>query len=105
MRAAKLRHRIAINSVSTAKDSAGAASKATTLLANCWADVNESGGSENWADQNVLTTYDAVVTIRYRDDLAESMQIDHQGKTFEIKAIIDPYGIKEQLKLMCKRYG
>ena len=105
MRAGMLRHRVEIYSISIAPDATGAPTNSETLFNTLWARVNVSGGQERWTDASVINEYDAVITIRYRTDLTDSMRVKYDGNTYEIKSIIDPYGNKVDLKLMCKRYG
>jgi SPP1 family predicted phage head-tail adaptor len=105
MRAGTLRHRVVIKQPSTARDAAGAPTETLTTIATIWANVGFASGRERWANEHTVNNYDAVVTIRYRSDLTEDMQVHHDGRVLDIKAIIDPFGNKSDLKLLCVDHG
>lgn len=104
MRAGKLKHRIVIKKPATGRDEAGAPNATPTLVAIVRAEVGFASGRERWANEHTVNNYDAVVTVRYRPGLLEDMLIEHEGRTLEIKNIIDPLMNKVELKLLCVDY-
>lgn len=101
MRAGLLRHRVIIKRPESGRDAAGAAIDVLVVVATIWANVGFASGRERWANEHVLNSYSAIVTVRYRADLREDMEIHYDGRVLDIKAIIDPFGNKAELKLMC----
>lgn len=100
------RHRITIKKpVTGADETTGEALQTLTDVATVWSKITFGSGREKWANDHTLNEYDAVITIRYRTDLLEDMQAHYGSDVFEIKSIIDPFMRKEELKLLCTRYG
>ena len=100
-----MRHRIVIKQPAITRNATGAAEDDLTIIDTIWANVSIINGRERWANEHTLNEYDAAITIRYRSDLTEDMQAHHEGTVYEIKSIIDPFGNKSELKLLCTNYG
>lgn len=105
MRAGRLRHRVIIKQPATTRDAVGAPTETLSTIATVWANVGIASGRERWANEHTVNNYDAVVTIRYRTDIAEDMRVIHDSRELDIKAIIDPTGLKAELKLLCVDHG
>lgn len=108
IRAGKLRHRIQIMQPPTGRDAVGAPAEIAgtpVLFAEVWAEVNTNPGRERWTDEHVTNNYDAIVTIRYRDGIKENMFFTWKGKTYDIKSSMEPYGMGDELKLMCTNHA
>lgn len=105
MRAGRLRHRITIKQRASGRDASGAPVDTYTDVCTVWAFVSILTGKERWAGEHTLNNYDAGVTIRYRPDLTEDMQVHFEGRVLDIKNIIDPIGNKSDMILMCVDHG
>lgn len=106
MRIGQLKHRVVIKQPDTGRNvSTGEPVQTLTTVATRWAKVGFASGRERWANEHTINNYDAVVTIRYLADLSENMQVHHDGRVLDIKAIIDPTGNKTELKLLCVDHG
>jgi len=101
----RLRHRITIKQPAITRDAVGAPVNTLTDIATVWANVGFASGRERWANEHTVNNYDAVVTIRYMPGITEDMQVHHDGRVLDIKAIIDPLGNKSELKLLCVDHG
>jgi|GEM_PF-5701592 len=104
MRSGRLRHRAEIKQRATGRDEAGGAIQTPTLIASTRCHVGVSTGREYWANEHTATNYDAVVSMRFRTDLKEDMELHVNGKVYNVKAIIDPTGYKRELKVLCVRH-
>lgn len=104
MRAGLLRHRVTIKKPATGRDESGSPVNTFDLVCTVWANIGFATGRERWANEHTVNNYDAVVTIRYRTGLLENMIVDYEGRTLEIKSIIDPFMNKVELKLLCTNY-
>ena len=102
MRSGDLRHRITLQTFTTAPDSYGEPIKTWSDLATVWAAVEPLSGREFFEAQrtNAETTYR--VRIRYRADVVPTLRIAYAGKTLEIQAVIDVGERRRELHLMCR---
>lgn len=102
-----LRERVTIQSLSTTYDSMGAPVQTPATVATVWASVRpqkyQSGVEalvQALGREAVATTH--TVTIYWRDDVTELNTLIWNGKTLDIKRVIDPDGKRTWLELMCE---
>lgn len=107
MRAGDLRDQVVIEQVATTFDAAGGPVETWTTLATVWASVlpqKYTTGVEALVQalgrESVATTY--TVTIYWRSDVTELRRLTWNGKTLDIKRVIDPDGRRTWLELMCE---
>ncbi len=100
MKAGLLRHRITIQSFIS--------DNSTGVLSESWADlatdlpaaVHYASGREFNAAAANQAEAATRFTIRYRNDLAENMRITHEGRTFNIVAILPDDSLRDALTVM-----
>lgn len=102
-----MRERVTIQSLSMTYDSLGAPQETPADVATVWAAVvpqKYQSGVEALVQalgrEAVATTY--TVTIYWREDVTELNQIQWNGKTFDIRRVLDPDGKCTWLELMCE---
>lgn len=101
MRAGELRHRITIQRQTVTRDGYGAEVPTWSTLATVWAKVVTTSGTEAIdAAQVASATLTHEVTIRWRSDVAPTMQILWGTRTLTIRAVIDD-NVKRMLILPC----
>ena len=100
MKAGLLRHRITIQHFVTTNTGGVLVEDWADLVTDLPAAVHYASGREfNAAAANqaeVATRF----TIRYRNDLAENMRITHEGRNFNIVAILPDDSLRDGLTLM-----
>jgi len=104
MGAGKYKNRVEFQTNSTAVNSDGTPVNVWSELATVWAGVNTVTGREKWANRHTSHNYDAAVSIRYRSDITESMRIIYNGRTLQIKTIIDVNERRRELVLLCVEF-
>ena len=89
MNAGELNRRIVIKEKTTTRLASGAESSSWTTKANCWAKVLQKKQDEETENDSFVLVDRLVFKIRYRNDLDTEMQIEYNGKTYEILAITE----------------
>jgi SPP1 family predicted phage head-tail adaptor len=81
----------------------GVESRTPEVYASVWASVRFLSGREQWKAQQVSSTANVEVTIRYRADVLASDHIEWNGYRLEIKGepTVDVAG-RESVVLMCE---
>jgi len=102
MQSGTLRHRITLQTFTTAPDSYGEPIKTWSDLATVWAAVEPLTGREYFQAQQTHAEVTYRVRIRYRADVVPTMRIAHAGKTLEILAAIDVGERRREMHLMCR---
>ena len=102
MQAAKLRHRITIDTATTTQNSFGepTASWATTYAA--WASIEPLNGRELIQAQQVQSEVTHRVILRHRDSVTPRQRVSFGSRTLEILYVINPDERNERLELLCK---
>lgn len=98
MQAGKLDRRIVIRSHTSAQDGAGQPVETLTMLCTVWAYVTHLRGPEPFQGQQFNPQRKTVFLIRWRDDIDETMQIEHDGETYDIQSIAEK-GRREGLEI------
>jgi len=98
----ELRHRIKIQQRSTTQNSFGEVLDNWVDVATVWAKVEGLNGREFFAAYQTNTNITYRVKIRYRSDIKQDMRIVFKDKILNIKAIISPDGVNNELYLMCE---
>jgi SPP1 family predicted phage head-tail adaptor len=99
MRAGRLREKISIwREVVTTDTDYGSADSDYELFLNTRAEVMYLGGSELIQNSTVSNTINAVFTLRFREGIDETMQVEYRGNMYNIK-YIEENRQKEYLKL------
>lgn len=89
MNAGELNRRIVIKEKSITRLASGAESNSWTVKANTWAKVTQSKQQETVDHENFVLVDRLIFKIRYRNDLDTEMQIEYQGKNYEILTLTE----------------
>ena len=102
-----MRDQVTIQSVTTVNDTMGAPVETWATVATVFASVvpqKYQSGVEALVQalgrEAVATTY--TVTIYWRSDVVERNRLTWNGKTMDIRRVIDPDGKRTWLELMCE---
>lgn len=98
MQAGTLDRRIVIQTFTTTQDGAGQPVPTPSTLATVWAAVDSLRGKEPFQGEQFNAQRVSVFKIRWRDDIDETMQIVHDGDTYDIQSIIE-VGRREGLEI------
>lgn len=103
MRAGALRHFITIRQPVETQDGAGGLLTSWQNVANVWAEVVDLSGREYFSAQQVSSEVTTRIRIRYRSGVIPKMQVKDGDVDYDILAVLDPTGRREELHLMCRR--
>lgn len=101
MRSGRLRHRVEIKQRTVGRDAAGGSLQTLSLIASTRGHIAPATGREFWAAQHVATEYDAVISMRFRTDITEEMELHIKDRVYDVKSIVDPTGYGRELKVLC----
>lgn len=100
MQAGKLRHRIAIERKTEARDSFGDAVPTWSLLANVWAEILAVAGREEVLSAQHREVGQWRIRIRKRADMNGTLRVVHDGTVYDVLAVLpDPWKAREQILL------
>lgn len=101
----RLRHRITIQSATTAQDGVTGETVATwtDFLANEPAEVVPLSGREFIQSGAVQASVDTRMTIRWRAGVLPSMRVLFDGDTYRIEAVLPDPTSRKHLTIMCER--
>lgn len=88
MQAGKLRHRVTIQSPPTAQDEVGQPVGDWVDFATVWADVRFINGLEAARTGIPTSAVTASIRIRYLAGVSANMRVLHDGKVFDVKAVL-----------------
>ena len=97
-----LRHRIAIEAAVRASDGAGGASVVWNSVADVWAAIVPSAGSENFVLDRLAGNVSHEIWMRYRADVKPEMRITFGTRVFDIRAAFDPQDRGHWLKVLAQ---
>jgi len=97
----RLRHRIDVEDATTPTDGETNPTY-STAIANLHAEVRETGGGEIIRGRQVEAGINAVITLRYRDDISPRQRIKYGSRYYNIVSQVDPSGLRRELVLSCK---
>jgi head-tail adaptor len=100
IRAGELRHRIRIEQRSPVQDAAGEPELAWTLVAERWASLERTPGSEVWASAQRNGRVPVVFRLRHLAGVVPAMRVVHDGRVFDIKSVVSPRGVADELLLV-----
>jgi SPP1 family predicted phage head-tail adaptor len=97
----RLRHHLALEAASRTPDGGGGASETWTTVAEVWAGITPTSGTEA-VDADALTgRVSHEIVFRYRPDVAPAMRLRGSTRLFEIAAVIDIDERRRWLKCLC----
>lgn len=86
-------------------DEIGQPIEAWTPYAAVWAAVEPLNGREFIAAQAVQSEITIRVRLRYRQEVLPADRVGHDGKFYDITAVINPKSGNVELVLMCEAQG
>lgn len=98
----RLRHRVVVQQKAETKDSIGGTVEAWSTLATLKAKVEPKRGREFMVGDRVTARVFYMVTLRYRSDITTKMRITWEGRTLEIRSVLDKATDKNWLALECE---
>lgn len=103
MKIGDLRHRIEIGRYVGGTDQWGDPMPPTwQAVCTVWAEVESLSGRLYFAAQQTAQQSDHRVTIRWRKDIEPGMVVRHEGREFEVQAVLDRDGRRRWLELVCR---
>lgn len=102
MQAGRLDQRVTIERATITQDDWGQVTETWAPLATVWAAVEPLNGREFIAAASVQSEVTTRMRLRYRNDLASTDRITHEGTVYDIQAIINPRSGDAELVLMCE---
>lgn len=102
MQAGELRHRVTIFGQTTTRSKTGAVKAEWQKIATVWAAIKPLSVKDVLTAGAVGSKTKAMAIIRYRTDITSQMQLEHNGKRYEINGdpLPDNKTGKEYLTLM-----
>ena len=99
VKASELNKRVTIQRATNIYDAAGGTIKSWNDVATIWAKVEEGRGSEFYQNRQFENQQQAILTIRYREDVTVHDRISFDGRFFSIVSIQDKNHRKSTNKL------
>lgn len=100
--AGKLNKRVMIQELTTSIDAGGGADESWTTYETVWANVKPITGKTLYYAQQIESTVDHEIRIRYLSGVKTDMRVTVDSRTFEIKNILDYDGRKQELTLLAQ---
>lgn len=98
----RLRHRVTIERKTTGEDAWGQPVETWETVAIAPAEVWPLSGREYIAAQAEQAGVTTRITIRYQAGIEPAMRITHDGKTYNIRAVLPDPTARRHLTLMCE---
>ena len=98
----RLRHRVTIEQKTAGADAWGQPVETWETVAIVPAEVWPLSGREYIAAQAEQAGVTTKITIRYQAGIEPAMRITHDGKTYNIKAVLPDPTARRHLTLMCE---
>jgi SPP1 family predicted phage head-tail adaptor len=97
----RLRHPLTLEAASRTSDGGGGASEAWSAVAEVWAEISPTSGTEA-VDADALTgRVSHEIVFRYRSGVVPVMRLRSGTRLFEIAAVIDVEERRRWLKCLC----
>jgi SPP1 family predicted phage head-tail adaptor len=96
-----MRHRIILQQPVRVADGGGGATESWDTVAELWAAVQAIDGEERLAADALAGELTHVVWLRYRGGLVPSMRFLYDGRSLEIRAVVQIDGRRRRLKCLC----
>lgn len=103
MLAAKLRHRVNLESATLTRDAWGGIIETWGVVASQLpADITILSGRELLSAQALQSGITARITLRYRNDITPTMRVIHNNKIYSIQSIIPDPTLSRTIALFCE---
>ncbi len=97
-----MRERVQLLQASDTRDAICGLVRVWSTIATVWARVEEMSAGEQYRNQQINSSAQWAVTIRFRADVSVNQRIEWRGRTFEIAGRPNPDERRRFLRLSCK---
>lgn len=99
----KLRHLVEIQQRSGAKDELNQPlPDAWSVVGHVWADVQHPKGLEALKADQPRSVVSASIRVRYGTPVAAGMRVLHEGRTYQVQAVLPDDGSRRWMDLVCE---
>ena len=98
----RLRHRITVEQLATTRDEFGGVVESWGTVAIVPAEVWPLSGREFVAAQAEQAGVTTRITIRYQAGIEPAMRITHDGRAYNIRAVLPDQTARRHITLMCE---
>lgn len=102
MQAGTLNRRITVKKLDTVLDEYGEPVSGWVELFTAWADIRLLSGLETVRSNVEVSEVKASIRLRYRPGVSAAMVAVHDGKSYEIEAVLMDTHDREYIDLICK---
>jgi SPP1 family predicted phage head-tail adaptor len=99
VRAGALNKYVVIERRTATRTATGSTTYGWTLRANVWGKLVAIKGTEKDESGQMIVSRSMNLFIRFRDDVLESDRLNIEGTLYDIRAVYDPTGLREELRL------
>lgn len=107
IRAGALRHRVELQKNVTSENEFGEEEENWVVIDTVWAGIEEqeTGEMDRETDQTRVQETDTEITIRYQEDVNETMRVvdTDSGNEYDIQAVANQEMKDHELKLLCRK--
>ena len=97
-----LRHRIVLEGAARASDGGGGAVVNWLPVAELWASITPSTGSETIVAEAIAGRITHEIVVRHRSDIVPAMRFRFSARIFEIRAVLDVDERRRQSRCLCR---
>ena len=98
----ELRTRVVIEAASRDSDGGGGSDITWETVAEVWAAVRPTSGSESLALDRVAGRTGYEIYMRYRNDVSPAMRLREGSRIYDISAVFDPDGRRQWLRCLAE---
>ena len=102
MRAGRLRHRVVLESRSTATNAYNEPVVSWSTVGTYWAAIEPLTGRERFGSGERIAEGDVRIVMRYVGAITEENRITHGGVVYDIKAVVKKNDIDREYELICQ---
>ena len=102
MRAGRLRHRLAIQTVTETQNAVGELTRAWATVTTVWGDIQPIGGTERLAGEQITAEVSHRVWLRYTTYVVPEARIVFDSRTFDVLSVINRDERNYMMELLCK---
>jgi SPP1 family predicted phage head-tail adaptor len=85
----QMKRRVTVQAITRTADSYGGQTETATSVATLWAYVEPLQGDEQLRAMQTGIQRPHRFTVRYRDDISAAEELIYNGRTFDVKSVVD----------------
>lgn len=97
-----LRRRVTLQTETRVSDEAGGYTSGWSDVATVWAEITPLSGQERYAARRIEARATHRARLRYREGVTSSMRLAHDGRIFNIRAVLDRSEAGRWLELLAE---